>query len=134
MEGSKIALPLLGALIVSIIGGALWALIGVWTDSEIGLVAWAIGGLAGFAVAILSGKRVEAAHQVIAVIASLLGILLGKYFLVSYLLGGFEGIFNSEMFSFFVENIKEFFQGMDILFVVLAILTAWQLPKQLSRR
>ncbi|CAH1216865.1 hypothetical protein PAECIP111893_04192 [Paenibacillus plantiphilus] len=133
MEGNKIVLPLLGALVASIIGGAIWALIGVWTESELGVIAWAIGGLTGFTVALLANKQVAVAHQVVAVIASLLGILLGKYFMFGYLLGEFEGIFNSEIFTLFTENIREFFQGMDILFIALAVITAWQLPKQLSR-
>lgn len=135
MEGNKIVMPTIGALIAAVIGGGVWALIAVLTNYELGLVAWAIGGLTGYAVAILANRRVNAAHQLIAVIASLLGILLGKYFIVSYLLSdGIDGVFNSDSFAFFKENFTEFFKGMDIVFVVLAVATAWQLPRKLANQ
>ncbi|MGF7048178.1 hypothetical protein J2T13_002685 [Paenibacillus sp. DS2015] len=132
---NKIVLPVLGALLAAIIGGALWALIAVLTEYEIGLVAWAIGGLAGYAVSILANRHTSSIHQIIAVIASLIGILLGKYFMFSYFMNdSFEGMFSSYTVQFFQENFTELFAAMDILFVVLAVVTAWQLPSKMSIR
>jgi len=135
VENNKIVLPIIGALLAAVIGGAIWAVIVVLTDYEIGLVAWAIGGLAGYLVAVFASRRTNQVHQVIAVIGSLLGILLGKFFMFSYVVNdGFNGMFESEIITLFKENFTEFFGGMDIVFVVLAVLTAWQLPARLSSR
>ncbi|MGZ9585918.1 hypothetical protein [Paenibacillus marinisediminis] len=135
MESNKIVLPVLGALLAAVIGGAVWALIAVLTDYEIGFVAWGIGGLAGYSVYYLAKKNVNAVHQVMAVIASLIGILLGKYFILGYYYNeDISGIFNSEVLTIFQENITEFFGGKDIIFVVLAVVTAWQLPGSLAKK
>ncbi|RCX20650.1 hypothetical protein DFP94_103382 [Fontibacillus phaseoli] len=133
-EKSSLVLPVLAALAAAIIGGALWALIVVLTEYEVGIVAWAIGGLAALAVSKFS-KKVTAVHQLVAVIASLLGILLGKYFAFAYFLtNGLEGIFNSDIFTVFKDNFIDMFSGMDIVFVVLAVATAWQLPAKMKAK
>ncbi|MWC27738.1 hypothetical protein [Paenibacillus sp. MMS18-CY102] len=135
MGKNGFVLPVIGALAAAIIGGGLWAAIAVWTDYELGLIAWVIGGMAGYAVSYLSGGLATQAHRAIAVIASLIGIVLGKYFLFSYVINdGMSGMFNSELITLFRENFSEFFQGMDIVFVVLAIVTAWQIPGRLNAR
>ncbi|OAB47953.1 hypothetical protein PBAT_03505 [Paenibacillus antarcticus] len=135
MERGGIVLPVLGSLIAAIIGGAIWATIAVLTDYELGLIAWGIGGLAGYAVVLFAKGQTTQIHQIIAVIASLIGILLGKYFLFSYIINdGFEGMFNSDIITLFQENITEFFGGMDIVFVLFAVLTAWKLPRTMSKK
>ncbi|MDR0270442.1 hypothetical protein [Paenibacillus sp.] len=135
MEGNKIVLPILGALLAAVVGGAAWAAIVALTNYELGIVAWAVGGLAGFTVAKLANKQISAAHQVIAVIASLIGILLGKYFTVGYLYTeSISGIFDSEVMTVFKENFSELFKAMDIVFIVLAVATAWQLPRKLANK
>ncbi len=131
-ERSSWVLPVLAALVAAVIGGALWALIVVLTEYEVGIVAWAIGGLAALAVSKFS-KKITAVHQLVAVVASLLGILLGKYFAFAYFLSdGVEGISASAIFTLFRENFVDMFSGMDIVFVVLAVATAWQLPVKLK--
>jgi hypothetical protein len=135
LESNKLVLPVLGALLTAVVGGAVWALIAILTNYEIGFVAWGIGGLAGYAVYYLTNKKVNAAHQVIAVIASLIGILLGKYSIFGYFYNdGLTGIFDSEVVTLFQENFSEFFGGKDIIFIVLAVVTAWQLPGRLARK
>jgi fucose permease len=135
VERNKIVLPILGALLAAIIGGAIWAVIAVVTDYELGLIAWGIGGLAGYAVVLFSNRQTSQIHQIIAVIASLIGILLGKYFIFSYIINdGFEGVFNSEIINLFKDNISDFFGGMDIVFVLFAVVTAWKLPSQMSNQ
>ncbi|OAB35966.1 hypothetical protein [Paenibacillus glacialis] len=135
MQRNGIVLPVIGALLAAIIGGAIWATIAVLTEYELGLIAWGIGGLAGYTVAFLAKKQTNQIHQIIAVIASLIGILLGKYFIFSYIINdGFNGMFNSELITLFQDNITEFFGGMDILFVVFAVATAWTLPAKMSKQ
>lgn len=135
MESNKIALPIIGALIAAIIGGAAWAVIVALTDYELGIVAWAVGGLAGYVVATLANKQITAAHQLTAVIASLLGILLGKYFTVGYIYTeSISGIFGSEVMTVFQENLSSLFSPMDIVFTALAVVTAWQLPRKMANQ
>jgi uncharacterized YccA/Bax inhibitor family protein len=132
MEIKNLSLPIIGALLAAIIGGAVWAFIAILTEYEIGFVAWAIGGMAGYAVIFIAKSNVNTAHQVIAVIASLIGILLGKYFIFGYYYNeSFSGIFDNEVMTVFGENFSAFFGGMDVIFVLLAVVTAWQLPGKL---
>ncbi|GGG07632.1 hypothetical protein GCM10010912_60360 [Paenibacillus albidus] len=135
-QRNRIVIPALGALLVAILGGAVWAAIAIQTEYEIGLLAWAIGGLAGYTVAILSRRQTNAAHRIIAVIASLLGIFLGKYFIFGYVMNGDEitGMFSADLFSLFMDNIGEFFGAMDIVFVILAVITAWQMPGRMQQQ
>lgn len=133
--GKNLSLPIVGALLAAIIGGVAWAAIAIATDYEIGIVAWAIGGLSGLLVYYLSKGNVAIFHQVISVVGSLIGILLGKYFIVAYYINdSFSGIFRGDTISLFVDNISLSFGGMDIVFVLLAVATAWQLPAQLGQK
>lgn len=134
-ERSRIALPLLGALLAAVVGGGLWALIAVLIEYELGLVAWAIGGMTGYAVVFLTKRNSTRVHQIIAVIASLIGILLGKYFMFAYLINdGFNGMFNSFTINAFKEVFSSMFAMMDIIFVLLAVLTAYQLPEKMTKK
>ncbi|WP_226535921.1 hypothetical protein [Fictibacillus halophilus] len=135
MESSNLSLPIIGAFLAAVVGGAVWAVIAIMTEYEIGFVAWAIGGLAGYSVFYLAKGKVNTTHQVIAVIASLIGILLGKYFIFGYFYtSSLSGIFGSEVVTLFQENISSFFGGMDFIFVLLAVVTAWQLPGKLANK
>ena len=134
-KSGGLLLSVVAALLAAIIGGAIWALIAVLTEYELGLIAWGIGGLVGFAVTIFSRPAITVVHQVIAVILSLVGILLGKYFIVGYFMSeSISGIFGSDTMSIFIENFGEFFGGMDIVFVLFAVITAWRLPQSLANR
>lgn len=129
MQENKVGLPILYALIGALIGGIIWGLIVVLFDYELGLVALAIGGLTGYAVVFATNKSVNQSHQIIAVITSLIGIVLGKYFAFGYFFNeGFEGMFDSVTFSFFTEFFFDLFGFMDIVFILLAVITAWQIP------
>ena len=135
MEQNKIGMPMIGALLAAIVGGAVWALIAIVTEYELGIIAWGIGGLAGYAVSYFAGKKTSTTLQVIAVIASILGILLGKYFIIGYIFyESLSGIFSSEVFTFFTANFMELFEIMDLVFVAFAVVTAWQLPNKLANK
>ncbi|MFS0726949.1 hypothetical protein [Paenibacillus sp. 1P07SE] len=134
-EERKLAMPILGALVAALLGGVLWAAVVVISDYELGLVAWAIGGMTGFAVGFLSDRRATQVHQIIAVAASLVGILLGKFFAFSYILNdGLTDFFASFVVSLFMEFFPELFSMFDLLFVLFAVLTAWRLPAAMSAK
>ena len=72
----------------------------------------------------------------IAVVCALVGILLGKYLSYAFVVQeqadavGFSiGLFSSEMFRFFRENLDDVFGLFDLLWVGLAVFTAWRVPQ-----
>ena len=73
------SLALLAGLVAAIVGGTAWGLISKYTDYEVGVVAWGIGFLTGFAVERAAGGRRSPDLQAIAIVTALLGVLLGKY-------------------------------------------------------
>ncbi len=130
-----------GALGASLIGGILWGLIVITTNHEIGYMALGIGWLAGYAVVKLSGEKKGVPFQIIAVASSLVGILIGKYltfehFLEAEILKSYGAdaaaaisIFSGKVILFFFSNIGSMLNGYDALWVILAIVTAWKIPK-----
>ena len=79
--------------------------------------------------------------QVIAVVTSVLGIVIGKYMSffdsVKDIVAAERGaeaaetmsMFSMEMVQFFGENITAVASGFDALWIVLALYTAWSIPK-----
>lgn len=131
---SNIGLSAFYAFLAAIVGGIIWAVIVVTFNYELGLIAWAIGGLVGYAVAFAAKDSVGKPHQVIAIIASLIGILLGKYFSFSYFFNdGLGGLFSFFTMDFFFGNINYQFGGYDIIFVLFAVVTAWQIPGNFNK-
>lgn len=126
----------LGGLLGAIVGGAVWAAIVVGTGYEVGYIAVGVGFLCGWGVVFLSGGKRGPALQVIAVVCSLLGILIGKYaafyFLLKQELGAAADSlspFGGEVINMFSQNISVFFGGFDILWVIFAIGAAWRMPQ-----
>ena len=125
------------SLAAALAGGIVWALIVRSTEYEVGLVAWAIGWMAGTA-AVAAGRGVRGKPlQVVAVVAALLGILLGKYLSYAWALqdvaeerGVSLGLFSDEMRTFFREDLDLVFGWMDLLFVGLALYTAFRIPSR----
>jgi len=123
------ALALLAGLVAAIVGGIAWGLVVGWTDYEVGIAAWGVGALVGFAVAGAAGRRRGEDLQVAAVVFALLGILLGKYlafaFVVREEFGGAIGLLSGDMFSLFRDSLREVFGLFDLLWAGLAVVTAW---------
>ena len=124
-------------LAAAIVGGVVWGLIVKWSEYEIGIVAWGIGFLVGAAVLAVTRGRKGTALQVVAVAAALVGILLGKYLGFAFTvqeqleslpseLGLEIGLFSSEMRSGFREELGSVFGLFDVLWVGLALYTAWR--------
>ena len=134
----------IAAVVAAIVGGIVWGVIVVATDYEIGIVAWALGALAGYAVVYAASGRKGTPLQAIAVVASLLGILIGKYVTFAYELKkaakDVAGQAAADAVSYFSsDTISDFFHHMDLvlswydlLWVGLAVWTAWKIPRGLG--
>ena len=112
-----LALPALAAFAAAAAGGVVWGLIIKWTQYEVGFIAWGIGFIAATAAVVVAQRRSSTALQVIAVIAALAGILLGKY--LSYALWGKDNGYDfGGMWGWF-----------DALWIGLAVVTAWRVAQ-----
>lgn len=98
--------------VAALIGGGVWAGIVISTGIEFGYVAWGIGLLCGFAVSKL-GRGHGTIFQLMAVIFSLLGIAIGK---MAFVMSVGEGM-----------SISDTLGGVDIIFMLLAVASAWQM-------
>jgi hypothetical protein len=127
---------LLAGLAAAVAGGVGWTIQVALTDYEVGLVAWAVGGLAGFAVSLAAGARRGAPLQAIAVASALLGILLGKYGTFAYAIregveeidpGSVPAYWDTDLIDLFFDELGEVFGLFDILWTGLAVFTAWRM-------
>ena len=127
-EGGSSALTLLAGLAAAIAGGVAWGLIAKWTDYEVGIVAWGIGFVTGWAIERTSAGRRSAELQVFAIAAALLGILVGKYLAFAFVeqkLGQPYGVLSQDMLTYFRENLSVVFGLYDVVWTGLAVGTAW---------
>lgn len=139
--GGSLVPAVLGGLLGAVLGGGIWALVVVATEYEIGFMAWGIGALCGFAVLLFARGRRGKPLQVIAVVSSLLGIFIGKYGAFYYVFKNAiasewgekaaeeMSLFSPEMLDFFVSNLDSMVTVHDLLWVVLAVVTAWSIPR-----
>ena len=127
------ALPALAAgLVAAVVGGVAWGLIVKWTDYEVGFVAWGIGFLVGLAVVTVARTR-GLVFQVVAVLCALLGILIGKYLSFVWALqelaeedGVDLPVLSMDTIDLFRDNLGFVFDWIDLLWVGLAVLSAWR--------
>jgi signal peptidase I len=122
-EGPSLLLPLLAGLVAAVAGGIAWGLIVEWTSYEIGIAAWGIGALVGYAVLAAAGGRKAQQLQVIAVVWALLGIVLGKY--LAFAMVNDLAVLSGDTFSFFRDDLGRLFGLFDLLWIGLAVATAW---------
>ena len=127
-----LGLALLAGLVAAVVGGVVWGLVVKYSEYEIGVVAWGIGLVVGVAVAAVARAR-GPALQAVAVACALVGILLGKYLSYALVLqeqadaqGVDLGLFSSDMWSFFREDLELVFGWFDLLWIGLAVFTAWR--------
>ncbi len=111
-DGQRLLRATIAGGIAALIGGGVWAGLAIGTSSEIGYVAWGIGLLCGFAVSKL-GRGNGTIFQAMAAIFSLVGIAIGKL--------GFVMSAGSEF------TIMDTLGVVDIVFVVFAVASAWQM-------
>jgi len=129
-------LPALAAgLVAAVVGGVVWGLIVKWTDYEVGFAAWGIGFLVGLAVVTAARAR-GLVFQVVAVLCALLGILIGKYLSFVWVLQNAAEdefgeavdipVFSMDTFDLFRDNLDTVFGWIDLLWVGLAVVSAWR--------
>ncbi|UCD18441.1 MAG: hypothetical protein JSV44_05905 [Candidatus Zixiibacteriota bacterium] len=135
---------LVGGLLAACAGGVVWGLVAVTTNREIGIVAWGIGWLSGYAVVLFARGRKGLPLQVIAFVTTILGIAFGKYVIFYHHFRrtvqeefGAEvaaelSIFSEESVRRFIDSIGSVITGYDLLWVVLAVATAWSIPRGLG--
>jgi hypothetical protein len=142
---NALARGLIAAGAAAILGGILWGVIVIVTDYEIGFMATGIGLLTGYATARLARAK-GLPLQLIAVSAALVGIFIGKYLTFYDALRQFVTEdygraaaaqvlwFDPEVFGLFLQNLGSLLSPYDILWVALAVLAAWRIPKALDIR
>ncbi len=135
---------IVGGGLAAVLGGAVWGGIVIATDYEVSYMAWAMGILCGFAVMLFAAGSRGVPLQVIAVLCSCLGILISKYVTLFYYLRksvadelGEEiasqvSMFSPGMLRAFLESAHLLFGGLDLLWIGLAVITAWQIPRGLG--
>ena len=135
--GSALGPGVAGGLIAAVVGGFLWGLIVILSEYEIGIAAWGIGFIVGFGVVRFAGGAKGTPLQVVAVVSSVLGIVIGKYISYAYFFkqavsDRFDAdisYFDSEIFRAFRENLGDVFGGFDLIWAGLAVVTAWKLTR-----
>lgn len=146
LEPKALARAVVGAVAAAIVGGVIWGVIAVLTDYELGFIASGIGVLTGFAVVFFSGGKRGTVLQVTAVLAALLGILVGKYYtfvqvgqdVIEAELGAGAAaefsFFSLDAMQLFFESLGDLLTGFDIVWVGLAAAAAWGIPRALGLR
>ena len=124
--GAGVLLPaLVGGLVAAVVGGVVWGYIVELSDYEIGIVAWGIGALAAFGVLLATRHRRGLPLQVIAIVAALVGILVGKY--VAFALVNDLAVLDGDSFTLFREFREDVFGLFDLLWIGFAVVTAFRL-------
>jgi hypothetical protein len=135
-QDASLVLGIVGGTVAALIGGSIWAAIGIFLNIELGWLAIGIGAFCGIAVLKLSRGGTGLQFQMIAVLTSLLGIVVGKYGLFFYYFdqgffsttGTHASIFSGVAVRSFVEILPEMVGLFDALWVILAVTTAWKIP------
>jgi hypothetical protein len=138
----NVMMAVIGGIVGAVIGGIIWAAIAIITDYEIGYVAIGVGALAGGGVVLANNGQRGLPFQIIAVITGVAGIFVGKflagvYFYREVLIEdygielvnqiGIGGLF-ADTLELFPEYLSVTLEPIDLLFVILAIITAWRIP------
>ncbi|WEK55677.1 MAG: hypothetical protein P0Y55_06420 [Candidatus Cohnella colombiensis] len=122
----------IGAAAAAVVGAVAWGLISFYSERELGILAWGIGALVGFAVAFMAKKDLIQNHLILSVVFGIGGVIAGKYIHYTMLINDLEkklGISLAGETSF-----TDMFEGYDILWIALAAYTAWTIPKRMAGR
>ena len=124
-------------LVASVVGAAVWAVVTIATEYQIGFMAVGVGYLVGIAVR-TGGKGIDPVFSYLGAGLALLGCLLGNIFTVCGFIAMNEGVsFFAVLslldFQFVQELMIETFSPLDLLFYGIAIYEGYKLsPRQLS--
>lgn len=112
---NRIPMSIVAGVVAGLVGAAVWGAVAYFLDMELGLLAWGIGGLVGFAVGATAQEDAGPSTGILAVVLSVLSIMGGKYAMVLALQSEYDITF------------ADTFGVLDILFFIFAILTAYRL-------
>jgi hypothetical protein len=133
-QGAVLLPAAIAGVVAAIVGGVGWGAIVRFSEYEVGIVAWGIGLLAGLAVAFASRGARGRPLQAAAVVSALAGILVGKYLSFAWAIqevaadqGVDVGVLSGDMLSLFRDNLGTVFGAFDLLWVGLAVVTAWRM-------
>ena len=79
----RLGVALAVGLGAALAGGVLWALLAIWTETEYGWIAWALGGLVGLAVRLTTRERTVRVG-IAALLLAVLGLGIGKVIMTEY--------------------------------------------------
>jgi hypothetical protein len=140
IRGRSLILGVAGGLAAAALGAIAWAHLCASVHDELRPAAWAMGGLCGLAVMLCARPARGWPLQLAAVLATGLGILGSKYGLLVLGLGAYSdeiggtagrvtaGLLQPLLLDIFFHSLGDFFTEMDLLWVGLAVLTAWLIP------
>ncbi len=126
----------LGGVVASILCGAAWATIAIVTGFVIGYAAVGVGFVTGWGVVLGAGRKKGAALQWLAVGCSVLGLVIGKYFIVAHSIvtqvKDAEGLsmIDPRIIRVFFEVFPKVVTPFDGLWVFIALRVAWRIPRQ----
>lgn len=143
-QAAELTFPVLlralaGATIGAGIGALGWWLILAWTGYEIGLIAVAVGWLAGMGTRLAAGRQRGFTLQVLAVSASVAGIVFGNFFTILHVLNQGDpahnlaptevGLLSPAAPGIFLLSLLAMFDGWNLLWILLAVTTSWGMLK-----
>ena len=156
-EYKSILLMITGGLFAAIVCGLFWGAISIITEYEFGFMASVLGALTCYSVIKFSKVYEGILLRIIAIISALLGIFIGKFsaFYYFFIQGYNEELINwmtsigstteealeftsafspsfNVIIKYFIQGFPEIFSPFDVLWIALAILAVWRLPKSLK--
>jgi hypothetical protein len=129
-----------GGVVAAALCGAAWTAMVVATKMEIGYAAVGVGLATGYGVFWGAGKRRGAQLQMVAVGCALLGLILGKYFTLAYLIlhsgkvAGDVSYFDPRLVRAFFELLPKTLSFFDALWAFIALRIAWRVAKPADLR
>ncbi len=125
----------LGGLFTALVSATVWTGLTTMTGFNIGILAWGIGALCGYAVVQFSGGRRGVPLQIAAVATGALGIILGKCLMLHYSQSAVQiantaaaSTLTPETLLKLLGQIPGTLTLFDGLWIILALVTAWKLP------
>jgi hypothetical protein len=134
--GSNLLVAVVGGLVGALAGAMVWAGVAIATNFEVGYIAVLVGFLAGLGVKKGAGPQRGALLQYLAASLAVMGLLAAKYLVFAYAvvkLGHERGIdlgyLDGRVLSAFPDALGEMVSAFDALFLVLALMAAYRVPK-----
>jgi hypothetical protein len=138
--GAQLLPAVLGGLVAAILCGAAWMAMVVALQMEIGYAAIGVGYATGWGVRLGARKKKGAKLQLIAVVCSIFGLLLGKYFTVTWYVvtkvpaaHGMSWV-DPRLFKIFVQILPKVLSPWDLLWAFIALRAAFRIPRPTSVR